>query len=386
MGVLYVNDFSGALDRDVTQEIILNLAANDMPIYAGLAGAGQQRETQNEKFEWYTSDLTDRRTQVNNAPDDYDDTTTAVVVDSVAGFYPNCMVLAEATGEVMYCTAVNTGTKTLTVVRGIGSVVAAAVGSVANDAYLRNIGPALGESSSLPEARHVGGGNVSNWVQTFRKAVQLSGRLDASATLTEQERPRQRRATFEELRRDIEHALIFGAADGDTVDADGKKATSTGGLLQAISTNVTNIGGTMSLSELDTFAAAAFAYGSSEKFMYAGSTVMGAVHDLYRGKLQLTVADGAAGLKIAKVLTPYGIFNLVHHRGLTGTYAGHGIVVDPMQAEIRYTGGGRGLPHLREDVKKDGVDGTVDEWFAELGLQWGSEKHHAVLKGVTGAE
>lgn len=383
MVMLMTGDFNGAMDRDITQEIILNLAANDMPVYANLVGGGQENETTVQKFEWYTADLAARRTQINNGPDDYDAATTSIVVDDGTLFEPNCMLLAEATGEVMLVTAVSTNT--LTVKRGIGSVVAAAVASVADDAYVRNIGPAREEGSDLPAARHIGGGNVANWVQTFRKPIELSGRLDASATLTEQERPRQRRAVFETLRRDIEHALIFGAADGDTTDANGKLVTSTGGFLQAIATNVDNVGGTMTLDRFNTFAATAFQYGSAEKDLYAGSTLVETIHSLFLGKLNISPSDAAPGLRITRVLTPYGIFNLTHHRGLTGTYAQYGVVVDRAQAEVRFMGAGRGKPHLREDVKKTGQDAIVDEWFAELGLQWGSEKHHAVIKGVTGA-
>lgn len=374
-------DFTGVLDRDVTEEIILNVAAADMPLYAAIVGAGQRSETMTQKFEWQSADLAARRTQVNGAG--FDQNTTAITVDSGAIFYANCMVLAEATGEVMFCRSVVGNV--ITVVRGVGTIVAASAGSVADNAFLRNCGPAMVEGSDLPSARHVGSSLASNWVQTLRKPVELSGRLGASATLTENERARQRQSVFAELERDIEHAIVFGAADGDTTDASGVIATSTGGILQSITTKIDNVGGAMSLSRFHTFADLAFEFGSPEKWMLCGSTVLGAIHDLYLGKLEVRSAEGAAGLKLRSVLTPYGTLNLLHHRQFTGSYAGYGVVVDPAQVEVRYMAGDRGLPHLREDVRRDGKDAIVDEWFAELGLQWGSEKHHAVMKGVTGA-
>lgn len=383
--MLNVLDFEGALDRDVVQAIILSQAADLTPIYATLTAAGRTRETKAEKFEWYTSTLAARRSAINNGGAAYDAEDTALVVDDATVYYPNAVILAEATGEIMLVTAVNTGTDTITVVRGIGSVVAAHADSVANNAVLTVVGPAMGEASEVPGPRHTGASNVHNYVQTYRKAVQLSGRMDRSATLTEGERARQRAAKMREMVDDFEHSLLFGAVESgaEVADADGKRVTTSGGFLQAITTHVDAVDGTVTLARFDEFAEIAFERGSREKFLFAGATLVSALHTLYRDKMTVASLADAAGLRLSRVRTPYGDFLLQHHRGLAGAYAGHGVAVDPEQAELRIMQGGE--PNLRADVKKDGVDGMIDEWWAEWGLQWGSEDHHAVISGVSGA-
>jgi hypothetical protein len=385
--MLLVSHFGSAdlLDRDVTQEILLRTGADELPIYAWLTGRGQNRPTMTETFEWATDSLGGRRTQVDNAGAAYDETTTSIVVDDGTVFYANSVVLAEATGEIMLCTAVSGNT--LTVVRGLGTMVAAAAGSVANNAYLTNCGHAAGEGAGKYAAVQSAGALAKNCVQTFRKTVELSGRLMRQGIKTEDERARQRKKKLEELARDIEHALVFGAYHASTTDADGRRVSTTGGLMQNVTTNVDNVGGTMSWDRFRTFAQTAFAKGSREKLLVSGPTVHAAIHTIAATKLSISVVT-EFGLNLQKVLTEWGSFLLYPHRGLMGTYAGYAIAIDPSQAEIRTNGGadtGTGLPYLRPDIQTKDTDGVADEWFAELGLQWGAEDHHAILKGVTGA-
>lgn len=385
--MLNVTDFSNAdlLDRDVTQEVLLRTGADELPVYAYLTAQGMTRPTLTETYEWPTATLAGRRTQINNAADNYDQTTTALVVDDGSVFYRNCLVLAEATGEIMLCTAVSGNT--ITVVRGLGSVIGAAVASVADNAYLTNCGSAAGEGARRYAAVQSVPGLAKNVVQTFRKTIEVSGRLQRTGLVTEDERARQRKVKLEEQARDIEHALIFGAYDAGTNDADGRRVTTTGGLLQSISTNVDNIGGAMSWNRFREFAEVAFSKGAREKLLISGATMFAAVHTIVAGKVQVGLVN-VYGLRLQRIITEWGDFLMYPHRGLKGAYAGYGIAVDPSQAEIRTLGAaetGTGLPYLKQNVGENDQDGAADEWFAELGLQFGAEDFHAVAKGVTGA-
>ncbi len=395
--MLTIDTFTGDLSEQVARQILLSLAADDAPIYASIVGTpGGVVPTVAEEFHWYRDSLPSRRTQINDPGDTLDAASVALVVDDASVFFPDCLVLAEATGEIMLCTAVDTGTNTITVRRGVGSKIAAADASVDDNAYLNNIGSAAEEGADQAEGRHVAARKFTNVVQTFRHPVEFTGRLARVRKDTENEIARQRRDTFQVHLRDIEGAMLFGAYDTDEVGSSGKRTTTTEGLFQAITTNVDNVGGALSLSRLDQFAEMAFHYGEREKVLFAGSTLHRAIHDLYRAKLEVRSMEGEVGLRVAVVKTAFGELQLVHHRGLVGGYAQQGIVVDPADVNFRVTEGGdagadmRGLAEngrtmFKPETQSPGKDSAAGEWFTEGGLQYGDELRHAVIKGVTGA-
>lgn len=379
--MLLQTDFANVLTRDMTREVILVQAADLTPIYASMTALGRVRKTMSEKFEWSTDSHKARRTQIDNGGAAYDGATTTLTVDDSSVFYPDCHILCEATGEVMHCLTIASATS-ITVRRGVGAVVAGAAGSVANNAYLTNIGPANGEGAILPDARGSAPTPEYNYVQTFRQVIEMSGRKQRIGTLTEDELPRQRKKKFEELLQDFEHSALFGARDNDTVGINGRRVTSAGGALQFV-TNVDNVGGTMTMSRFkNTFCEKAFAYGSREKVMFAGNELVGTIQALGEGKLVTRAGETALGLVITEVPTPWGILKVVPHRGMVGIYAQCGLVLDLAEVEIRHTEGG--LPYLKPDQQAKGQDSVAEEWFAEQGWEWGQLAAHYWLKGVTG--
>lgn len=383
--MITVDTYGGILDRDVTRGLILSVMAGLTPIFATLQGAGLTERTVEEKFEWQVSQVGAVRTQINNGGSAYTSGTTTLVVDSTAGMYPDCLLLAEATGEIMLVTAVSSATE-IVVVRGIGSDVAAHANSVADDAYLQVISHAAGEGGNVPADRVVAASTLSNWVQQFKRSVSISGRAAAVAAKTEDERNRQRQLALEEFSQSIERAILFGAADNDTVGSESKRVTTTAGLFQKITTNVDNVAGTMTWDRFDTFLRDyAFVYGSGEKWLYGGATLIDAIHKVLKGKLQIMSNNNVVGLPVRRYESPFGSLNLVLHRGLRGVYAGHGVVVEREQLMIKYLEREQGgLPHLLNDVHQKGADAATDMWVAELGLKWGDQLRHALIKGVTG--
>lgn len=373
--------FTGALDRDVVRDIIFVREANETPIYSWLAGMGPGQAMAN-KIEWYTEGFDSRRTQINNGGSAYTSSTTSLVVDSGAAFYPNCLIYAVATGEIMLCTEVSTNT--ITVVRGLGSIVAAHANSVADDAYLLNLGSASGEGASAPAARITDRVQNVTYLQTFRHTVEQSGKMNRVKYLTGDNREKRRLKKFREHMRDWEHALILGVADESSTDANSKIVSTMGGFFQHVTTNVSNIGGAMSKAEWDAFAEKAFAQGSGEKTMFAGKTLLSAIHTLEGTKVRYAENTRVVGLTVEQVLTAFGVLNLVYDRRFGTDLAGAGIVIDAEDVELLYSDGGE--PHLRENIQDPDVDGTIDEWFSEGCVRWGDEANHAVIKGVTGAE
>lgn len=378
---MLTNDlFTGSLDRDITREIVINQAADDMPIYSALVGANLIRRSKAEKPEWSTGDVPARRTQIDNGGAAYDETTTALTVDSSAPFYVGCLILCEATGEVMLCTAVGSDT-TITVKRGFHST--AAAGSVANNAYLTALGYVSGEGTDAPAARNTGKNFEYNYIETMRQSVELSGLKAGAAELTENSREFERKSKFEIITRDIEHKMVFGARGNTATDAAGKRAPTMGGLINAISTHVDNVGGTMTEARWTQFCEMAFAYGSREKFCFAGNTVLTALHAIYSGRMRLEVMSNAAGVRFDRIRTPYGDLLLRPHRGWKGVYAQRCIVADPNQVKIVIFDADGDLA-LRTDIHEKKTDAVLDEWFFRGAIQWGEEATHATAYGITG--
>lgn len=379
---LRTEDFEDVLDIDVTQAIVLAQAADEVPFVSAMTALGNVRPAGTTRVEWYTDSLPERRTQINNGGAAYTGATNVLVVDDESLFQPDDLVLCEATGEVMLVALVNAGASSITVVRGIGDVIAGSAASVADNAYLKNIGTTSGEGADSPEAINFAHTQNFNFCQRNRKAVELTGTAERQATKTEDERGVQRRNKFAQFIRDRENLFIFGARSADQIDGTGKRQHTMGGIYQAIQTHVDNVGGVMDSDRFYQFAEQAFAEGSSEKWLFAGSTVMGVLASIYGSFIEVESIDGL-NLRFNRIPTPYGVFNLALHRGMKGSYAQEAIAVDPMQTFIRPLGQDM-LPHLVEDVQQNGADAVKDEWRSEETLEYGSESSHALLTGVTG--
>jgi len=380
------------LTPDVAQAVILNQMADETPLVTTLLTLGQVDVTDAERFQWGTDAHPSRRTQIDNGGAAYDAATTSLDVDTSAPFYVDCLVLAEATGELLLVTAI-TDANTIVVKRGVGGSVAAHANSVANDAFLSVIGPALGEGSSRPAARQNAASNAYNHVQTVRTPFGITGRAHRTKKLTGSELLRQRAKKFQEHMRDIERMFLFGGIDGGALtDSAGRRLTLTQGLRQAITTNVDTVGGTMTKKRFFTFCEIAFRR-KSKILLMCGPVLMQTVHELFDGAYRIVASETVAGLMLTKVKTPFGEADLALNRTMTGPYAGDGFGLSLPELRIRHTEAPsvEGVPvdtgrtHLRQNIEDKGTDGHIDEYFTEEGLEWGGEFEHSQLRGVTGS-
>jgi hypothetical protein len=92
------------------------------------------------------------------------------------------------------------------------------------------------------------------------------------------------------------------------------------------------------------------------------------------------------GMSVTHYTSPFGDLNLVYHRMLEGTkYGGYIIVVDMEEVAYRYLGNdskSRDTKVLQERQPRD-QDGTKSEYLSEIGLQFGQQRTHGVLTGIT---
>lgn len=367
----------------------------EAPILSLLLAQGRTLQVKNESFKWNTADLPTRTTTVNNGGTPYTSGDTSIVVAAGSTFRVGDLVLCEATREVIYITAIST--HTLTVVRGIGSAngaPAAHASSVANGAVLRRIGPAMGEASGAPADADFGSVTHEQNIQTFKTAVSVSGRANVLDPQVESPLAFNRAQAYQVFVRDIEHAILFGGRQASGVsDAAGKKVTTMHGLYNAITTNVFSVGGTMTRAYFEgTVCAQVFARGSGTKTLIGGPTLMQTIADLYASRATRPEQVEVAGIRLTRVQNMHGELLLMPSRALSGSFGGDGLILDmDDEFRLRYTDGElngmprRGLPNLMEVTQTGGADAQTEQWFAELGLQWGAQSKHARISGVTGA-
>jgi hypothetical protein len=336
----------------------------------------------NPEFSWVEDDLPPRFDAINNAAG-YTDSATSIVVDNGPYFAPSELWKVTRTGEIVRVTAV--ATNTLTVVRGIGGGAAAIV----DDDELLKVGTVFAENALSPEARSDNPTKVTNYTQIERDSIEASETLRGSETFT---RPR-------DWDRMVEKAMIDHKVKWENTflhskpseDLSGAPLRTTGGAYHYVQTNRTDMGGTMTESEFFNAFSGAFRYGSkNEKVGFASRLAVDVMNGYARGKLELVQADNdkTYGLSVNKYRSPHGTLNVITHDMLEGSvHGGHVLILDMSNLRVRPMrdgDGGTRDTHLREHIETPGQDGRKDEILTEKGLEFGLEKTHALLTGITG--
>ena len=304
---------------------------------------------------------------------------TTVAVTNGAYFQQWDQVLNTRTGEQFRVDAV--AGNNLTVTRGIGSTGTAML----NGDELYIIGTAQPENDTSKPARSDIPSKVTNNTQIFRTPFEISGSLQASSfQASPDEWPRQARLKGIEHAKDLELSFLFGRKSATTPGATEDRTT--GGILSFITTNQTDAGGDLSEAEFNAFMLQVMRYGSDSKLAMASGVGISALNKFPASKQQTRNDETTYGMNVTRYTSPFGSLNLVYHRMLEGTkYGGYIIVVDMEQAAYRYLANDsvsrdtKVLPNRQPNDQ----DGRKDEYLSEVGLQFGLQRTHGVLTGIT---
>lgn len=340
------------------------------------------------KFEWSEKDLEARWDQVNNGAG-YASGATAVVVDNGKYFSVNDVVNVVRTGEKMLVTAVNTGTNTLTVARGVGSTAAAAL--VDND-DLQIIGQAYAEGANKGAEKSHQETWKYNYTEIFRIPFGVTNTQTNSENYTGPDRQRLRIEKMVVHKIDLERSALFGERNEDT----GTNATTdnpvryTGGLLYFLTSNGTNAGGVLTEPSVETFLQNVFGHTGGDadtRLLLASPLVISVIDQLAAGKQMLVPKEKTYGVAINQWVTSHGTLLIAKHRllenGAGGQgYAGYAIAVDPRKCTRRYLQNRDTM--LRKDIQNPDADAWTDEYLTECGWQIENPELHGVLSGVTG--
>lgn len=157
---------------------------------------------------------------------------------------------------------------------------------------------------------------------------------------------------------------------------------STGGLYEAISTNVVDASGALTRTEFGDIVKDVTKY-AKNVVCFAGEMIFEALTTWSENKLQVQRNETVLGMAVGKYLTPYGdMVTVIPHRELLKEdHAGKAFFVDLDDIEYRFL---EGLDtHMEVDIQAPDVKQKISEYRTWCGLWLGNEKRHGLLKGVT---
>lgn len=336
--------------------------------------------THNPEFKTSEKDLPVYADAVNNGAG-YSDSATSVVVDNGTVFYAGDTVKVPRTGEVFRVTAVSTNT--LTVVRGVGGGNAALVD---NDELIR-IGTAMEEGDVSPTPRFENPTIVTNYTEIFKTSWRMTNTQKEGEQINGAKSWDQiAKEKGIEHKRDMELAFLL-SKPSEINTGTGPRRT-TGGALHFIQTNITTSGGTLNQStELNVILRNVMRYAEKKEVIgYTSDTILDIINNFGVGKLQLVQSDSDVvyGLQIMAFQTPNGIIRFTPHRLLSESteYRKYAIFLD--MASVRRRHLNNRDTHIETNIQANNADYREDQYLTECGLEFGLERRHGVLKGVTG--
>lgn len=295
---------------------------------------------------------------------------TDIVVADVTPFRVGSVI--KIGDELLFVSAINTGTKTLTVTRGYASTTAAAVASGAKVEFLFDEGT---EGADARAARYKARVRKSNLTQIFTDSVEISGTAQAVAqygidNLYEYEKQKKQL----ELALQLEKALINGVA------YENGQVRQMKGIRQYITTNVTNVAGALTIDKINTLAqnvydAGGFAGGGAYKIMVAAKQKI-ALSATDANKIHLTRGENVRGQVVDIIVTDFGQFEIVLNQNLASDEL---FLVDSNRVSIHPLTT-REFSHTYLGTKGDY---TVGQIVGEYTLKLEQEKAHGRLKGLS---
>jgi len=224
---------------------------------------------------------------------------------------------------------------------------------------------------------------VTNYTQIFRNTMAVSGTENESELYGGPDLPHQRKIKGIEHARDVERAFLWGEKKKDTGGTQGKPRRATGGVQEFIESEgayLQNQNGPLTAPDLEIFIREGFTYGASSKLLMAGGRVLSALSEIARGQLQTKNGDSTYGLAIQEWVSPHGTVNVVHNPLMIDEFSGWAFLLD--LDSFRYAKMRNRDTKLKMNIQAPDIDGQVDEFFTECGLERRGAPRNALLKGV----
>lgn len=158
------------------------------------------------------------------------------MVEHADRFRAGDQIQTEESREVMFVTAADAGTNTLTVVRGYGGTTPEAL---ADNLAILILGNAALEGADRPAARFTTRARKQNFTQIFTSSLEVSGSQLATRMLAvDDELDYQKQQRLREMIRDLENCVVNGVAPTSTQEGSDSVRRTMRGILPSITTNV----------------------------------------------------------------------------------------------------------------------------------------------------
>ena len=386
-----VSSAEGRLIIDAVDKIFL-LEPNKHPLVTLLTNVGKvwdgkawqgssimKAVTGNPEFKWFEDVYGGRYAKAAAAQNASAGTCTVTGAGSNSAyiFTVGDIVRNARTGENNLVTAIADG-NTITITNSYGDTAAA---SIAAGDGLFIVGNVSAENTGARNSNVTRSTSQSNYTQIFKTTIAVSNTEKAASLYGGKDLPYLRAKKGTEHALDIERAFWFGQKNSDT-STYARRAT--GGIdefLTAGTSFVQNQGGPLTAPDLNSFLREAFTYGNTTKVLFAGGIVLQAINEIARGQIQTKTGDTTYGVKISEWMTAFGTINIVHNPLFVEDLAGQAYLLDMECFKYRYMEGRD--TKLETNVQAPDVDGEIDQFISEVGLERKQAPRHALLKGVT---
>ena len=346
-----------------------------------IKGGKNTRVAYSPKFEWLEDDYLSYKDVLGTGGWAYSSPTSAVV-GSVGLYRVGDVIYLPTVGKSLLVTAITAATSTLTL--ALIDSAAGTTSASAGDAVII-LGNASAENSSMREAISTQEVAKFNYTQIFRTPCAMSGTEMHSKLYGGKDQAYQRRKILAEHKMDIARSMYFGVRKEDTSGATPRRTM--GGIfetLKASSNKQAFVSGTTNFTwnkfnEL--VAAKAFMHGSEEKLMICGGTTAAAIDAWDINALQTEIKGDTFGVHVKRLVTSYGVLDLVWDRTLDRCGCGdYGIILD--MDNVRYTYLEGRDTKLYTNIQANDVDGVVDEYRTECSLELKLPETHFLITGA----
>ena len=239
------------------------------------------------------------------------------------------------------------------------------------------------ENSGARNVNMTQSASASNYTQIFKTSIAVSGTEKEANLYGGKDLPYLRAKHGTQHALDIERAFWWGEKSTDTSGTQGHPRRATGGVLEFIETNnayVQDQGGILTAPDFNTFLREGFTYGDTTKYLFAGGKMIQAINEFARGQIQMRPNEKSYGMQISEYITPFGKINIVHNPLFVEDYAGHGFLLD-MEC-FKYVAMNNRDTKLYTNVQANDIDGVIDQYMSEVGLQRIQAAKCAMIKNV----
>lgn len=383
------NTTTAILVRDVGSKLYyLDPSENPFVLLADRAGS---KPASNPRFEWYEKQLRPKVTTLNGAGSDVDGSAvnTTLVTNDADVLKVGDLISNPARNEI-YRAITRTNSTSFVVTRGAAGSTATNTAADLDDLFV--IGSAWAEGVDVGVPDEWAETQKFNFTQISRTSFGSSRTRDQSEIFFGATRPRLRAENAIAHAIDLEKVFLFGGRSESTATVNAPLRT-TGGFTFWATSNVTDLlGASLSEPDLETWLESVFQHTASgdSRVLFCAPSVITALDQLAVGKMR-TVSDSSLtyGISVKQWLTSHGTLNIIKHRllakpltqDMTAGYTSVAYAVDPKMLTNRPMQ----TTVLKMDRQGPGVDGYIDEYLTEQGLQLTNPEVHGILKNVGAA-